>query len=81
MNARSSYRIFSVDVATSKIVLVTVIMPLVSSCDDSGAGDGGRSDAHCIARIWAARNNMKVDFRRTDSSARTDADSTRKDNN
>lgn len=54
---------------------------LVSRCGDSGGGDGGKFDAYCIARIWAARNNMNMDFRRTDSSARTDADSIRKDNN
>ena len=54
---------------------------LVSGCGDSNGGDGGRSDADCIARIWATRNNMNMDFRRTDSSARTGADSTRKDNN
>ena len=54
---------------------------LISSYGDSGGADGGRSDAHCTARTWAPRNNMNMDFRRTDSSARTGADSTRKDNN
>jgi hypothetical protein len=54
---------------------------LISGCGDSNGDDGGRSDAHCTARIWAPRNNMKVDFRRTDSSARRGADNTRKDNN
>jgi hypothetical protein len=54
---------------------------LVSCYGDSGGDDGDRSDAYCIARIWAKRNNMNMDFRRTDSNARTGADSTRKDNN
>ena len=80
MSVRQFCKIFFVDVARSKTVLLPV-MPLVSRCGDSGGDDGGRSDAHCTARISALRNNMNMDFRRTDSSARTDADNTRKDNN
>ena len=58
-------------------------MPLcrLTRCGECGGdNDGDTSDARCTDGL-AARNNRHMDFRRTDSSGRTDADSTRKDNN
>lgn len=52
-----------------------------TGCADSGVdADGDKSDAHCICSL-GVRNNMNIDSRHTDSNGRTDARSTRRDNN
>jgi hypothetical protein len=57
-----------------------VLLRLTRSSASGGDDDDGKSDAG-YKYVSEVRNNMNMDFRRTDSSARTGADSTRKDNN
>jgi hypothetical protein len=53
----------------------------LTGCGECGGdNDGDKSDSQCADRL-AARSNRHMDFRRTDSSGRTGADSSRKDNN
>jgi len=62
---------------------VRISEPLIrpTGCGDNGAdAGGGTSGAHCTGGL-AARNSMNTDSPHTDSNERTDARSTRRDNN
>ena len=53
----------------------------ITRCGNNGAdAGGGTSCAHCT-RGLGVRNNMNIDSQHMDSNGRTDARSTRRDNN
>ena len=70
------------DVESFPITLRILACPIsLSRCGGcAGDNDGGKSDAHCTYSL-GEQNNMNMDSRHKDSSGRTGADSTRKDNN
>jgi hypothetical protein len=60
-------------------LLTSVVTQLSSGCDNDGDGDGSMSGAHYTHRT-SGRNNTNTEWNK-DSSERTGADSTRRDNN